>query len=125
MPCATHRATCRPLAALDGVQPGLGGEFVAHVGTTMALAAAMPQDWFPKTGAPIAAVSPTVGLDRPEFFAKQNRPGPLVWSVKSGYCPRQMILDSRGRRHQSPRLSFRVDGQTGPRGRAAAARTPW
>lgn len=82
-----------PLAALDVVQPGLGGEFVAHVGTTMALAAAMPQDWFPKTGAPIAAVSPTVGLDRPEFFAKQNRPGPLVWSVKSGYCPRQMILD--------------------------------
>lgn len=46
-----------PLAALDVVQPGLGGEFVAHVGTTMALAAAMPQDWFPKTGAPIAAVS--------------------------------------------------------------------
>eukprot|EP01044_Picomonas_judraskeda_P005819 COSAG03_NODE_563_length_6926_cov_121.943899_3_plen_111_part_00 len=30
------------LAALDVVQPGLGNEFVAHVGTTMALAAAMP-----------------------------------------------------------------------------------
>jgi hypothetical protein len=37
------------LAALDVVQPGLGNEFVAHVGTTMALAAAMPPDWFPKT----------------------------------------------------------------------------
>ena len=33
------------LAALDVVQPGLGNEFVAHVGTTMALAAAMPPDW--------------------------------------------------------------------------------
>jgi hypothetical protein len=36
------------LAALDGVQPGLGDELVAHIGTTMALTAAMPPseyDW--------------------------------------------------------------------------------
>ena len=43
------------LAPLDVVQPRLGNEFVAHVGTTMALAAAMPPDWFPKTGTPTAA----------------------------------------------------------------------
>ena len=38
------------LTALDGVAAGLGNEFVAHVGSTMAMAAAMPADWFPKTG---------------------------------------------------------------------------
>ena len=38
------------LTALDGAAAGLGNEFVAHVGSTMAMAAAMPADWFPKTG---------------------------------------------------------------------------
>ena len=42
------------LTALGGVQPGLGDEFMAHVGTTMALAAAMPPDWFPKTVCPVS-----------------------------------------------------------------------
>ena len=32
-------------AALDGAAAGLGNEFVAHVGSTMAMAAAMPADW--------------------------------------------------------------------------------
>ena len=43
------------LTALDGAAAGLGNEFVAHVGSTMAMAAAMPTDWFPKTGTPTAA----------------------------------------------------------------------
>ena len=43
------------LTALEGAQAGLGDQFVAHVGTTMALASAMPPDWFPKTGTPTAA----------------------------------------------------------------------
>ena len=43
------------LTALDGAAAGLGNEFVAHVGSTMAMAAAMPADWFPKTGTPTAA----------------------------------------------------------------------
>ena len=43
------------LTALDGATAGLGNEFVAHVGSTMAMAAAMPADWFPKTGTPTAA----------------------------------------------------------------------
>ena len=43
------------LTALDGAATGLGNEFVAHVGSTMAMAAAMPADWFPKTGTPTAA----------------------------------------------------------------------
>ena len=45
------------LTALDGAAAGLGNEFVAHVGSTMAMAAAMPADWFPKTGTPTAAHS--------------------------------------------------------------------
>ena len=36
------------LTALDGAAAGLGNEFVAHVGSTMAMAAAMPADWFPR-----------------------------------------------------------------------------
>ena len=43
------------LTALEGAQAGLGDQFVAHVGTMMALASAMPPDWFPKTGTPTAA----------------------------------------------------------------------
>ena len=35
------------LAALDGAAAGLANEFVAHVGSTMAMAATMPADWFP------------------------------------------------------------------------------
>ena len=39
------------LTALDGAAAGLGNEFVAHVGSTMAMAAAMPADWFPPASA--------------------------------------------------------------------------
>ena len=61
------------LAALDVVQPGLGNEFVAHVGTTMALAAAMPPDWFPKTGTPTAAQIAT-------FVMKLHGLTTIVWA---------------------------------------------
>ena len=61
------------LAALDVVQPGLGNEFVAHVGTTMALAAAMPPDWFPKTGTPTVAQIAT-------FVMKLHGLTTIVWA---------------------------------------------
>jgi hypothetical protein len=46
---AAWRIDTAALAALDGVQPELGDEFAARIGTTMASGVAMPQDWFPKT----------------------------------------------------------------------------
>eukprot|EP01044_Picomonas_judraskeda_P006228 COSAG03_NODE_613_length_6714_cov_4.286168_2_plen_211_part_00 len=73
MAAALNPQLTATLAALDVVQPGLGNEFVAHVGTTMALAAAMPPDWFPKTGTPTVAQIAT-------FVMKLHGLTTIVWA---------------------------------------------
>ena len=65
------------LTALDGAAAGLGNEFVAHVGSTMAMAAAMPADWFP--GPPRACPGGKVGRIRTAV-----RERPTLISIRSG-----------------------------------------
>ena len=92
------------LTALDGAAAGLGNEFVAHVGSTMAMAAAMPADWFPKTGTPTAAqiASFLMRLHDLKTIVWANYPAAPVSSCSDSCdldlgasCLRRCVLDRR------------------------------